>query len=107
MRSAEPKVVVALGQRPERRAAERFGMALPVTLSSGQRATTHDISAAGLSFKALQPLPVGSHIDLTVEYLLDGHNYPLQCEAIVVRCEPAEHGYVVGARLAAPFLDFA
>ena len=48
---------------------------------------------------------VGEQVELTVEYLLDGHNFPLRCEATVVRCDPCPGGFTVGARLAAAFLE--
>ncbi|HYF43201.1 MAG TPA: PilZ domain-containing protein [Ramlibacter sp.] len=107
MQSAQPRVIVPLGRCPEKRAAERFEVSLPLQLQDGQRATTRDISAGGLSFESRTAYPVGSRIDVTIDYVLDGHNFPLQCEAEVVRCVPAGHGFTIGARLVAPFLDTA
>ena len=36
---------------------------------------------------------------MVIEYLLDGHQYPLRCQAEVVRSEPDGDGWRVGARL--------
>ncbi len=107
MQTVQPRVVVPLGRVPEQRSAERFDVSLPLKLQDGEPATTRDISAGGLSFAARRAYPVGSRIDVTIDYLLDGHNFPLQCEAVVVRCVPAPEGFTIGARLVAPFQDIA
>ena len=107
MQTAQPRVMVPLGRGREQREAERFGVALQLKLQDGERAVTRDISAGGLAFTAQRAYPAGSRIDLTIDYVLDGHNFPLQCEAVVVRCVPAPGGFTIGARLIAPFLDTA
>lgn len=83
----------------ERRQAERFGAAMPVTVD-GRHGTTQDLSTSGLSFIAERPYEPGARVEVVIEYLLDGHQYPLRCEAEVVRSEPAEGGWRIGARLA-------
>lgn len=105
MSTVEPRVVVPLRRRQEQRAAERFEMELPVSLSNGKAGVTRDLSVSGLSFTSREPYVVGEQVELTVEYLLDGHNFPLRCEATVVRCDPCPGGFTVGARLAAAFLE--
>lgn len=91
-------IAVPLDSRGERRRAERFGAAMPVSVD-GEAATTRDLSATGLSFLAQRAYGAGERVQVVIEYLLDGHHYPLRCEAEVVRSEPAEGGYRVGARL--------
>lgn len=93
-----PTIPVPLQSRDERRQAERFIAAMPVSID-GEEGTTHDLSARGLSFLAEHSYEPGAHIDVVIEYLLDGHNYPLRCEAEVVRVEPADGGFRIGARL--------
>ncbi|HYD75355.1 PilZ domain-containing protein [Ramlibacter sp.] len=105
MATSEPRVVVPLGRLQEKRGAERFEMELPMTVGQGQAGITRDVSVSGLSFTSRQPYAVGERIDLTVEYLLDGHNYPLRCEAVVVRCAACAGGFTIGARLATAFID--
>lgn len=107
MHTIQPRVVVPLGRGPDQRSAERFDVSLPLKLDDGQSAVTRDISASGLSFSAQRAYPVGTRVDVTIDYLMDGHNFPLQCEAVVVRCVPAPDGFTIGARLVAPFLDTA
>jgi hypothetical protein len=104
MTMVEPRVV-PLRRRHEQRAAERFEMELPLRLDGGGEGTTRNLSVSGLSFVLAQPREVGAQIDVTIEYLLDGHHFPLRCEATVVRCEPGDAGYTIGARLAAALLD--
>ena len=101
----EPRVVVPLGRRSEQRGAERFDMELPMKVADGAGGTTRDLSVNGLSFTSPRPYEVGARIDVTIDYLLDGHNFPLRCEATVVRCEPCGNAYTVGARLALAFLE--
>ncbi|RYY59190.1 MAG: PilZ domain-containing protein [Comamonadaceae bacterium] len=92
-----PVLLQARGR--ERRAAERVQAQMPMTVD-GREGMTSDLSATGLSFHAEQRYEVGASIDVVIEYLLDGHHYPLHCQAEVVRVRPAEGGYAVGARLA-------
>lgn len=85
-------------QGRERRRAERFGAVMPVTVE-GREATTQDLSTSGLSFVADRPYEIGTRVAVVIEYLLDGHQYPLRCEAEVVRSDAIEGGWQVGARL--------
>ena len=104
--SGEPLTIpITLQTRDDRRRAERFVAAMPVSVD-GHEGTTQDLSSTGLSFTADQPYAPGTRVAVVIEYLLDGHNYPLRCEAEVVRSTPSEGGYTIGARLAAqPDLD--
>lgn len=86
-------------QGRERRQAERFGAAMPVTVD-GRESTTQDLSTSGLSFVADRPYGIGTRVAVVIQYLLDGHQYPLRCEAEVVRSDAIEGGYRVGVRLA-------
>lgn len=82
----------------ERRQAERFAAAMPVTVD-GQQGTTEDLSTTGLAFHADHAYEPGSQVEVVIEYLLDGHHYPLRCQAEVVRSVPDGEGWRVGARL--------
>lgn len=93
-----PTIPVVIGDRAERRGAERFAAAMPLRVD-GEPGTTEDLSTTGLSFLAQQEYAPGAHIEVVVEYLLDGHNYPLRCEAEVVRAERAGDAWRIGARL--------
>jgi hypothetical protein len=105
MAAVERRVVVPLRRREEKRGAERFEMELPLAVGSGKAGVTRDLSVSGLSFTSRDPYAVGECIDLTVDYLLDGHNFPLRCEATVVRCEPCPGGFTIGAKLTTAFLE--
>ena len=92
-------IPVPLQSGRERRQAERFGATMPVTVD-GRTGSTHDLSTTGLSFVADRPYDMGARVSVVIEYLLDGHQYPLHCEAEVVRCDGiAEGTWRVGARL--------
>ncbi|HYF17801.1 MAG TPA: PilZ domain-containing protein [Ramlibacter sp.] len=105
MAEVVPRVVVPLRRREEKRGAERFDMELPLSVANGQAAVTRDLSVSGISFTSRQPYVVGERLELTVDYLLDGHNFPLRCEATVVRCDACPGGFTIGAKLTTAFLD--
>lgn len=94
-----PTISIPLRSGAERRQAERFAAAMPVTVD-GRQGTMQDLSTTGLSFQAEQPYAPGTQVEVVIEYLLDGHQYPLRCQAEVVRCIPDGGGWRVGARLA-------
>lgn len=99
MPAAGITIAVPLGTAEERRGAERFVAAMPVHVE-GHLGRTQDLSISGLSFIADRPYPPGARVEVVVEYLLDGHNYPLRCEVEVVRAERCAEGFLIGARLA-------
>ena len=81
----------------ERRTGRRYDLRLPVqyrispkgdTPRSGSGLTC-DISTAGLSFRSRRPLPVGSHIELTVAWPTNSDILPvdLQITGFVVRSD--------------------
>ena len=91
-------IAVPLGSPQERRQAERFTAAMPVSVD-GEQGTTQDLSTTGLSFHADRHYEPGALVEVVIEYLLDGHQYPLRCQAEVVRSVPDADGYMIGARL--------
>lgn len=91
-------IPVPLRTRDERRQAERFAAAMPLSVD-GQQGTTQDLSTTGLSFHADRDYAPGTLVEVVIEYLLDGHQYPLRCEAEVVRSIPDGDGFTIGARL--------
>jgi hypothetical protein len=88
----------------DQRAAPRFDVGMPCTVD-GREGQTRDLSATGLSFDSDTAYPVGSVLDLTLRYGLDGHNFPLQCQAEVVRVRPCGQRFTIAARLCQPFFD--
>ena len=99
-----PAIRFPLRSLDDRRAAERFDAAMPVRVD-GREGTTNDLSATGLSFESEQRYEPGERIEVVIEYLLDGHNYPLRCEAEVVRCQAHGARFLVGARLLSPVAE--
>jgi hypothetical protein len=98
MTGTDPTIPVPLRTGAERRQAERFAAAMPVSID-GRRGTTQDLSTTGLSFRADRPYAPGALVEVVIEYLLDGHQYPLRCQAEVVRSTADDGGYTIGARL--------
>lgn len=91
-------IAIPLRTRDERRQAERFEAAMPVNVD-GVPGTTQDLSTTGLSFRSDRAYEPGARVEVVIEYLLDGHQYPLRCEAEVVRSIPEDDGFTIGARL--------
>ena len=87
------------------RAAERFGVGMAYTLGDGQQGQTSDLSTTGLSFESRTPYVVGAIVQLTLRYSLDGHNFPLPCEAEVIRVQADQGGYLIAARFLRPFME--
>ncbi|MDB5751262.1 MAG: hypothetical protein JWP65_1683 [Ramlibacter sp.] len=92
--------VPLLAPGTERRGAERIPAQMPICVE-GSEGVTSDLSATGVSFLADKPYEIGATVEMVIEYLLDGHQYPLHCQAEVVRVRPAPGGYAIGARLTA------
>lgn len=82
----------------ERRASRRYELHLPVHFRVSQKGVvarwgsglTRDISTSGLSFRTRKPLPVGSHIELVVDWpakYADTHVIDLQLTGFVIRSD--------------------
>ena len=93
-----PTVPIRLRAVVDRRQENRVEANMPLRVD-GRETTTQDLSARGLSFESERGYALGARIPIVVEYLLDGHNYPLSCDAEVVRVDHAGDGFVIGARL--------
>ena len=91
-------IPVPLRSGDDRRRAERFAAAMPVSVD-GCEGTTQDLSTSGLSFLSDRAYEPGARVEVVIEYLLDGHRYPLRCEAEVVRVESVGERFAIGARL--------
>jgi hypothetical protein len=91
-------IAVPLRTGAERRAADRQAAAMPLSVE-GRRAVTQNLSASGLSFESDRKYEPGARVEVVIDYLLDGHHYPLRCLAEVVRAEPSAAGFTIGAKL--------
>jgi len=91
-------IAVPLRTGAERRAASRQAAAMPLSVD-GRPAITQNLSASGLSFESDRKYEPGARVEVVIDYLLDGHHYPLRCLAEVVRVEPTADGFTIGAKL--------
>lgn len=94
--SGEQRATVA-----DQRSAQRFGMALRLTVE-GEEGATHDMSATGLCFDADRSYEVGATLELVLEYPSGTRVHPLSCEAEVVRVTPAGESYNIAVKLLTP-----
>ena len=84
------------------RAAERFDTSLVVDVE-GLPARTRNISATGLYFETELELPLGTVLNLNVQFTQGGRKHWLACEGTVVRMSQEEGHHGVAARLLTPF----
>ena len=96
--TAVTTISVQLRSVGNRRSEERYIAQMPVQVGDAA-GTTQDLSSRGLSFVTDRSYEVGARLEVVIEYLLDGHQYPLECEAEIVRVDPVPEGFRIGARL--------
>ena len=99
--TSEMKAVVV-----EQRAAQRFGVALRMTVD-GDEGATHDLSATGIYFESERSYQIGERIELVLEFPGTQRVYPLTCEAEVVRVSAVGEGFNIAVRLLTPLFSDA
>lgn len=87
--------------QPQQRSAERFGLALPITME-GEECSSHDISATGLLLESPAAPPLGTSVALSLQYRSRGRDFTLDCRGEVVRVEKHGENYNIAVRLAEP-----
>lgn len=85
----------------DQRAAQRFGLALRLTID-GDEGATHDLSATGLYFASETAYVPGQTITMVLEFPGVAGTRKLGCEAEVVRVTPVGEGFNVAVRLLTP-----
>lgn len=88
----------------DQRAAQRFGLALHLTVE-GDEGATHDLSATGLYFASEAAYVPGQTITLVLEFPGVPGTRKLGCEAEVVRVTPVGRGFNVAVRLLTPLFS--
>ncbi|HYF17802.1 MAG TPA: PilZ domain-containing protein [Ramlibacter sp.] len=92
-------------KRPlQERSAERFGLAMAVTVD-GLACACHDISATGLLLQCPAPVELGGAVALTLQYDTDGQDLSLDCRGVVVRVEQHGDSWNVAVRLDEPLFE--
>ena len=93
-----------LAKQTDHRAAARFDTALSVDVA-GRKAEAHNISATGVYFETDVDLPLGSVLNLNVQFTQGGRKHWLACEGRVVRVTQADGHHGIGAQLVTPFFS--
>jgi len=75
----------------DHRAPARFDTALPVD-AQGLQARTRSVRASGVYFETDVDLPLGSLLNLNVQFTQGGRKHWLACEGKVVRVTDADGG---------------
>jgi hypothetical protein len=83
------------------RSAQRFGLALPITME-GEDCSSHDISATGLLVESPAAPAVGAQVSLTLQYRGQDEEMQLDCEGQVVRVERHGDSFNIAVRLSRP-----
>lgn len=90
----------------DKRLAERFGVALPITME-GEEGATHDLSDTGLLVEVSNAPDVGAQVNLNLEHMVHGRDFNLACRGKVVRVERHGDNFNIAVRLSQPlFTDF-
>lgn len=90
--------------QPDHRAAARFDTELAVDVQ-GLTARTRNISANGVYFETDVDLPIGSLLNLNVQFTQGGRKHWLACEGKVLRVTHESGHNGVAARLLTPFFS--
>lgn len=85
----------------DQRAAQRFGLALRLTVD-GAEGATHDLSATGLYFASDTRYAPGQTLAMVLDVPGNSGTRQLNCEAEVVRVTSVEQGFNVAVRLLTP-----
>lgn len=88
----------------DHRAAARFDTALAVDVA-GLKGEARNISSTGVYFETDVELPLGSLVNLNVQFTHGGHKHWLACEGRVVRITQADGHHGIGAELVTPFFS--
>ena len=91
-------------QHADHRAAARFDTAMAVDVA-GRKAEAHNISATGVYFETDVDMPLGSVVNLSVQFTHGGHKHWVSCEGRVVRVTDANGHHGIGAQLVTPFFS--
>lgn len=92
--------------QPRQRSAERFGLALPITME-GEECATHDISATGVLLETASAPALGATVELKLQYRSAGREHSLDCSGKVVRVERHGENYNIAVKLSAPLFPNA
>jgi PilZ domain len=88
------------------RSADRFGLALPITME-GEECAVHDISATGVLLEASQAPALGAQVALRLLYDNEGRAFTLDCTGQVVRVEQHGDNFNIAVRLDQPLFQDA
>ena len=88
----------------DHREAARFDTALEVKVE-GLSGEARNISATGVYFETDLELPLGSLVNLNVQFTSGGRMHLVACEGRVVRVTHADGHHGVGAQLLTPFFS--
>ena len=87
------------------RSAERFGLALPITME-GAECASHDISATGVLLEATVAPALGATVSMTLQYRADDNQQRrMDFSGEVVRVERHGDNYNIAVRLHRPLFQ--
>lgn len=89
-------------QRP--RAADRFGLVLPITME-GEEGSILDLSARGVLVESASAPALGSEVALNLKYHTRGEDHQLACTGKVVRVERHGDTFNIAVELTKPLFN--
>ncbi|RYY59987.1 MAG: PilZ domain-containing protein [Comamonadaceae bacterium] len=88
------------------RSAERFGVAMPITME-GEECACQDLSATGVLLEAERARELGSTVTLSLQYQAEGRAFTVDCRGQVVRVERHGDNFNIAVRLDEPLFQEA
>lgn len=86
--------------RPDRRAAPRYDIAVPIDVEPARKGITRNVSSTGVLFELLDsPAGMGAGVCVRFRLGLRSVSGPLCCEGQVVRVEPVNGTCVVATTI--------
>lgn len=88
----------------EQRTADRFAVALPITME-GEEGATHDLSAGGILFESPSAAVLGEQVTVQLQYRRYGIDHRLDCRGRVVRVERSGDSFNIAVQLNQPLFE--
>ena len=96
---------LSVGSRPERRAAPRYDITVPIDLEPARKGITRNVSSGGVLFEVEGPGGMGPGEPVRFRLGLRSVPGPLCCEGRIVRLQPVKGRCVVATTIEACWFE--
>lgn len=92
---------MVMARQSSGRTEQRVDVEIPIRLL-GEEGATQNLSSKGMLIESSTAPEIGAHVDMTLQYLVNGQEFALRCHGEVVRVRELGNGYTVAVRLHQP-----